>query len=203
MSKQARASANRRVKIERNTTETKIKAELALDGSGRRNIKTTIPFLDHMLELLAKHGFFDLTLQAKGDTEIDDHHTVEDIGIVLGDAIKQALGSKEGIRRFGWAAVPLDETLAQVTVDLSGRPYLVYNAKLPNRRIKEFDLYLFEDFFQAFVTHGAFNLHVNVLYGRNPHHIVEATFKALAKALDQATGLDGRVKGVLSTKGKL
>jgi imidazoleglycerol-phosphate dehydratase len=203
MSKQARASANRRVKIERNTTETKIKAELALDGSGRRNIKTTIPFLDHMLELLAKHGFFDLTLQAKGDTEIDDHHTVEDIGIVLGDAIKQALGSKEGIRRFGWAAVPLDETLAQVTVDLSGRPYLVYNVQLPQRRIKSFDLYLFEDFFQALTTHAAMNLHINVPYGRNPHHILESVFKALAKALDQATSLDPRVQGVLSTKGSL
>jgi imidazoleglycerol-phosphate dehydratase len=197
------AGANRRVAIERNTTETQIKVELALDGSGRGRIRTTIPFLDHMLALLAKHGFFDLTVKAKGDTEIDDHHTVEDVGIVLGDAIRQALGSKEGIRRFGWAAVPLDETLAQVTVDLSGRPYLVYNVQLPNRRIKSFDLYLFEDFFQALVTHAAMNLHVNVLYGRNPHHIIEAVFKALAKALDQATSVDERVKGVLSTKGKL
>ncbi|MEW6542553.1 MAG: imidazoleglycerol-phosphate dehydratase HisB [Nitrospirota bacterium] len=197
------AGANRRVAIERNTTETRIKVELALDGSGRGRIRTTIPFLDHMLALLAKHGFFDLTVKAKGDTEIDDHHTVEDVGIVLGDAIRQALGSKEGIRRFGWAAVPLDETLAQVTVDLSGRPYLVYNVQLPHRRIKSFDLYLFEDFFQALVTHAAMNLHVNVLYGRNPHHILEAVFKALAKALDQATSVDERVKGVLSTKGKL
>ncbi|MDE3017626.1 MAG: imidazoleglycerol-phosphate dehydratase HisB [Nitrospirota bacterium] len=193
----------RRATLARATKETNIRVDWMLDGTGRSRIKTTIPFLDHMLDLLGRHGFFDLTVQAKGDTHIDDHHTVEDVGIVLGDALKQALGDKRGIRRFGFASVPLDETLAQVTVDLSGRPYLVYNAKLPNRRIKEFDLYLFEDFFQAFVTHGAFNLHVNVLYGRNPHHIVEATFKALAKALDQATGLDGRVKGVLSTKGKL
>ncbi|MEK6617618.1 MAG: imidazoleglycerol-phosphate dehydratase HisB [Nitrospirota bacterium] len=194
---------NRRATIERTTTESEVRVDLTLDGTGRGRIRTTIPFLDHMLTLLAKHGFFDLTVQAKGDTEIDDHHTVEDIGIVIGDALKQALGTKEGVRRFGWASVPLDETLAQVTVDLSGRPYLVYNVKLPHRRIKGFDLYLFEDFFQALMTHAALNLHVNVLYGRNPHHIMEAVFKALAKALDQATALDDRVSGVLSTKGRL
>jgi imidazoleglycerol-phosphate dehydratase len=189
--------------VERNTTETQINVEFGLDGLGRGHVQTTIPFLDHMLQLLSKHGFFDLTVQAKGDTEIDDHHTVEDIGIVLGEALKQALGTKEGVRRFGWASVPLDETLAQVTIDLSGRPYLVYHVELPQRRIKSFDLGLFEDFFQAFVTHGGLNLHVNVQYGRNPHHIMEAIFKALAKALDQATSIDERVTGVLSTKGKL
>ena len=189
--------------IERNTTETQIRIEFGLDGVGRGHIQTTIPFLDHMLQLLSKHGFFDLTVQAKGDTEIDDHHTVEDIGIVLGEALKQALGTKEGIRRFGWASVPLDETLAQVTLDLSGRPYLVYHVELSERRIKSFDLALFEDFFQAFVIHGGLNLHVNVQYGRNPHHIMEAIFKALAKALDQATSIDERISGVLSTKGML
>lgn len=189
--------------IERNTTETQIRIEFGLDGVGRGHIQTTIPFLDHMLQLLSKHGFFDLTVQAKGDTDIDDHHTVEDIGIVLGEALKQALGTKEGIRRFGWASVPLDETLAQVTLDLSGRPYLVYHVELSERRIKSFDLALFEDFFQAFVTHGGLNLHVNVQYGRNPHHIMEAIFKALAKALDQATSIDERISGVLSTKGML
>ena len=199
----SKAQANRRTTIERTTSETQVKVELVLDGTGRGQIQTTIPFLDHMLTLLAKHGFFDLTVQAKGDTDIDDHHTIEDIGIVIGDALKQALGSKEGIRRFGWASIPLDETLAQVTVDLSGRPYLVYRVELPQRRIKTLDLGLFEDFFQAFTTHAALNLHVNVLYGRNPHHIMEAVFKALAKALDQATGLDGRVSGVPSTKGRL
>ena len=156
-----------------------------------------------MLALLAKHGFFDLTVEAKGDTEIDDHHTVEDVGIVMGEVLKQALGSKEGIRRFGWASVPLDEALAQVAVDLSGRPFLVYHVKLPQRRIKSFELNLFEDFFQAFVNHAGLNLHVNVLYGRNPHHILEALFKALAKALDQATSPDERVVGVPSTKGTL
>ncbi len=197
------ARQNRRATVERTTTETKVKVDLTLDGTGRSEIRTTIPFLDHMLTLVAKHGFFDLTVQAKGDTDIDDHHTVEDIGIVIGDALKQALGAKEGIRRFGWASIPLDEALAQVTVDLSGRPYLVYRVDLPQRRIKSFDLGLFEDFFQAFATHAALNLHVNVLYGRNPHHIMEVVFKALAKALDQATSLDGRVSGVLSTKGRL
>jgi len=199
----SKAQTNRRTTIERTTSETQVKVELVLDGAGRGRIQTTIPFLDHMLTLLAKHGFFDLTVQAKGDTDIDDHHTIEDIGIVIGDALKQALGSKEGIRRFGWASIPLDETLAQVTVDLSGRPFLVYRVELPQRRIKTLDLGLFEDFFQAFTTHAALNLHVNVLYGRNPHHIMEAVFKALAKALDQATGLDGRVSGVPSTKGRL
>lgn len=201
--RQTTRQAARRAMITRRTTETQVKVDLALDGRGRGRIETTIPFLDHMLALLAKHGFFDLSVQAKGDTEIDDHHTVEDIGIVLGEAIKQALGKKEGIRRFGFASVPLDETLAQVTVDLSGRPYLVYRVELPQRRIKAFDLGLFEDFFQALVTHAAMNLHVNLLYGRNPHHMMEAVFKGLAKALDQATALDGRVSGVLSTKGKL
>jgi imidazoleglycerol-phosphate dehydratase len=195
--------APRAAKVERNTSESRIKITLALDGTGVRRINTPIPFLSHMLDLLAKHGFFDLTVAASGDTHIDDHHTVEDIGIVLGAALKQALGAKEGIRRFGTAWVPLDETLAQVTVDLSGRPYLVYNVKLPNRRIKGFDLYLFEDFFQALVVNAAMNLHINVPYGRNPHHIVESIFKALAKALDQAVSVDQRVKGVLSTKGSL
>jgi len=196
-------STPRTAQIERSTTETQVRIEWTLDGTGQGKIETTIPFLDHMLTLLAKHGFFDLTVRAKGDTEIDEHHTVEDIGIVLGAALKQALGKKEGIKRFGFASVPLDETLAHVTVDLSGRPYLVYRVDLPDRKIKAFDLGLFEDFFQAFVTHGAFNLHVNLLYGRNPHHIMEAIFKALAKSLDQATALDERVSGVLSTKGQL
>jgi imidazoleglycerol-phosphate dehydratase len=193
----------RRAAVERTTNETAVQLELVLDGSGKSQIQTSLPFLDHMLTLLAKHGFFDLTIQAKGDTEIDDHHTVEDVGIVLGDALKQALAGREGIRRFGWALVPLDESLAQVTVDLSGRPFLVYRVELSQRRIKSFDLGLFEDFFQAFVAHGGLNLHINLLYGRNPHHIMEAVFKALAKALDQATALDQRISGVLSTKGKL
>ncbi len=189
--------------VERATSETSIRVEWRLDGTGGGQIQTTLPFVDHMLTLFAKHGFFDLTVEAKGDTEIDDHHTVEDIGIVLGVALKEALGGKEGITRFGWATVPLDETLVQVVVDLSGRPFLVYNVELPHRQIKGFDLGLFEDFFQAFVHQGALNLHVNVHYGRNPHHIMEAVFKAWAKALDQATGKDDRRSGIPSTKGSL
>lgn len=188
---------------ERNTSETAIQVTWGLDGEGRTDIHTSIPFLDHMLNLFGKHGFFDLTVQAKGDIEIDDHHTIEDVGIVLGQVLTQALGTKQGIARFGFASVPLDETLAQVTVDLSGRPYLVYQVELPTRYIKSFDLGLFEDFFQAFVNHGAFNLHITVQYGKNPHHMMEAVFKAFAKAMDQAIRRDERVQGVLSTKGAL
>lgn len=197
------AKGPRWAEIDRQTKETSVRARWELDGTGAGTLATTIPFVDHMLDLLAKHGFFNLTVEAKGDTEIDDHHTVEDIGIVLGAALKESLEKKAGIRRFGWATVPLDETLAQVVVDLSGRPFLVYNVALPHRQVKGFDLGLFEDFFQAFVSQGGLNLHVNVHYGRNAHHIMEAIFKGLAKALDQATTIDNRVSGVLSTKGSL
>ena len=193
----------RSASLERNTSETAIQVTWGLDGEGRTIVHTSIPFLDHMLNLFGKLGFFDLTVDAKGDVEIDDHHTIEDVGIVLGQVLTKALGNKEGIARFGFASVPLDETLAQVTVDLSGRPYLVYQVDLPSRYIKSFDLGLFEDFFQAFVNHGAFNLHVMVQYGKNPHHMMEAVFKAFAKALDQATRREDRLQGVLSTKGAL
>lgn len=197
-------AAPRRATLHRATKETDIQVEWSLDGQGKSTIDTGIRFLDHMLELLAKHGFFDLTVKATGDLDIDEHHTVEDVGIVMGKVLHQALGEKAGIKRFGFASAPLDETLAQVTVDLSGRPFLVYNVALPDRKIKAFDLGLFEDFFQSFVTHGGLNLHVNLLYGRNPHHIMEAIFKALAKALDQATLTEERLAGtVLSTKGSL
>ncbi|MFO0732762.1 MAG: imidazoleglycerol-phosphate dehydratase HisB [Nitrospiraceae bacterium] len=197
-------SASRQAAVHRATKETDIRVEWKLDGNGRGKVDTGIRFMDHMLELWAKHGFFDLTVQAKGDLDIDEHHTVEDVGIVMGKALHQALGEKGGIKRFGFASAPLDETLAQITVDLSGRPFLVYNVALPDRKIKAFDLGLFEDFFQAFVTHGGLNLHVNLLYGRNPHHIMEAIFKGLAKALDQATTVEDRLAGhVLSTKGQL
>lgn len=190
--------------LHRATKETDITVEWSLDGTGQGKIETSIRFFDHMLELLAKHGFFDLTVMAKGDIDIDEHHTVEDVGIVMGKVLHQALADKGGIKRFGFASAPLDETLAQVTVDLSGRPFLVYNVNLPDRKIKSFDLGLFEDFFQAFVTHGGLNLHVNLLYGRNPHHIMEAIFKGFAKALDQATMPEERLAGkVLSTKGLL
>ena len=160
-------------------------------------------WISGQIDLHGFRRFFDLLVEANGDIALDAHHTIEDIGIVMGQVLNQALGTKEGIARFGFASVPLDETLAQVTVDLSGRPYLVYNVSLPTRYIKSFDLGLFEDFFQAFVSQGGLNLHVNVLYGRNPHHIMEAGFKAFAKALDQAVRREDRISGVLSTKGVL
>lgn len=189
--------------VDRSTSETTIRVELGLDGTGQRRIATPVPFVDHMLDAFARHGLFDLVLEAKGDTHIDDHHTVEDIGMVLGSAFREALGDRAGIRRFGWATVPLDETLAEVVVDLSGRPFLVYNVTLSHREVKGFDLGLFEDFFQALANQGGLNLHVNVRYGRNPHHMIEAVFKAFAKAMDQATRQDERVVGVPSTKGVL
>jgi len=194
---------SRKATIERITRETQIKLTLDLDGTGEAKVCTSVPFLDHMLNLFARHGLFDLTVEAKGDIDIDFHHTVEDIGIVLGEALKEALGDKQGIRRYGQATVPMDETLASVAVDLSGRPYLVYNVRLPKVKIGEFDVELAKEFFQAFTNHLAANIHINVMYGDNVHHILEACFKALARALDQATQVDQRIAGVMSTKGKL
>ena len=193
----------RQAEVNRSTSETSIQVQWGLDGTGQRRIATPVPFVDHMLDAFARHGCFDLTVSATGDTRVDDHHTVEDIGMVLGMALNDALGDKAGIHRFGWAAVPLDEALAEVVVDLSGRPFLVYNVTLSHREVKGFDLGLFEDFFQALATRGGFNLHINVRYGRNPHHMIEAVFKAFAKALDQATRRDARVTDVPSTKGSL
>lgn len=194
----------RKAIIERKTRETDIRMSMNLDGVGSYNIRTTVPFMDHMLSHVAKHGFFDLTVKASGDTEIDDHHTVEDIGIVFGQALKKALGDARGIRRYGDATVPMDETLAQVSLDLSGRPFLVYGIELPKKyRLKEFDPGLAEDFFRSVVNHSGMNLHVRLHYGRDVHHMLEAVFKAFGRALDQATAIDPRVKGVLSTKGKI
>jgi imidazoleglycerol-phosphate dehydratase len=194
----------RRATIERKTKETDIKISLNLDGTGAYNIKTSIPFMDHMFSHIAKHGFFDLTIKAKGDTEIDDHHTVEDLGIAFGQAIKKSLGDSKGIRRYGDVTVPMDETLAQVVVDLSGRPYLSYQVALPKKyKLKDFDPGLAEDFFQSVVNHAGMNLHIRLLYGRDVHHMLEAIFKAFGRALDQATNIDPRIKGVLSTKGKI
>jgi len=190
-------------RIERVTNETRIRLELSVDGSGKGNLCTSVPFLDHMLNLFARHGLFDLTIEANGDIDIDFHHTVEDIGIVLGEAFKKALGDKKGIRRYGQATVPMDETLASVAIDISGRPYLVYHVTLPKVKIGEFDVELAREFFQAFVNHCGLNLHVNVMYGENVHHIIEACFKAFARAMDAATQLDQRVEGVMSTKGVL
>lgn len=194
---------SRKASIERVTKETQIKLALNIDGGGKAKVCTSVPFLDHMLNLFARHGLFDLEVDAKGDIDIDFHHTVEDIGIVLGDAFRQALGEKKGIRRYGQATVPMDETLASVAVDLSGRPYLVYNVRLPKVKIGEFDVELVREFFQAFANNCGLNLHLNVMYGDNVHHMIEACFKAAARALDQATQLDPRIEGVLSTKGKL
>lgn len=194
----------RTAKIERKTKETDIKLKITIDGSGKYSVRTSVPFLDHMLSLTAKHGLFDLQIRAAGDIDVDYHHTVEDVGIVLGKALKQALGDMKGITRYGQASVPMDETLASVSLDISGRPYLVYRVDLPKRsKLKDFDPDLIEDFLQAFVSHSGITLHVGVPYGRNTHHIIEAVFKALGRALRQAAAIDPRVKGVPSTKGKL
>lgn len=193
----------RTANIERITKETKIRLELNVDGTGQARICTSVAFLDHMLNLFTRHGLFDMTIEASGDIDIDFHHTVEDVGIVLGEAFKQALGEKNGIRRYGQASVPMDETLASVAVDFSGRPYLVYHVSLPKVKIGDFDVELAREFFQAFANNCGINLHVNVMYGDNVHHIIEACFKALARAVDMATQLDPRVDGVMSTKGML
>ncbi len=194
----------RKSRVDRKTKETEIRIELDLEGSGTYKIDTSIPFLDHMLSLMSRHGLFDLKIKAKGDIEIDDHHTVEDTGIVLGKALKQALGDMKGIRRYGQASVPMDECLASVSLDISGRPYLVYKVEFPKKsKLKDFDPDLIEDFLQAFVSQAGVTLHVGVSYGRNTHHIIEAVFKALGRALRQAAEIDPRVKGVPSTKGKI
>jgi imidazoleglycerol-phosphate dehydratase len=194
----------RKSRIERKTKETDIRVELNLDGKGSHSIDTSIPFLDHMLSLMSKHGLLDLSIKAKGDINIDDHHTVEDTGIVFGKAVRQALGDMKGITRYGQSSVPMDESLASVCIDISGRPFLVYKVDFPKKsRLKDFDPDLVEDFFHAFVSNSGITLHVGVPYGRNTHHIIEAIFKAFGRALRQATGIDPRVKGIPSTKGKL
>lgn len=193
----------RKARIERKTKETGVELELVIDGSGEYGISTGIPFFDHMLSHIARHGFFDLNISATGDTEVDFHHSVEDIGICLGQAFKKALNDYKGIARYGYAQIPMDEALVSVAMDISGRPHLVFNAKLRKSKVGDFDTELVEEFLKAFSNHLGCNLHVNVMYGSNTHHIIEAIFKALAKALDAATVIDNRVKGVLSTKGKL
>lgn len=202
----------RSAKVQRDTAETKISLALTIDGSGKANVLTGVPFFDHMLTLLAKHSLCDLTVKAKGDLDVDAHHTIEDIGIALGQAFIKALGDKRGIRRYGWALVPMDEALAQarIALDFSNRPFLVFEAENWNRianvslgRKNEFRVGLVREFLQGFASEARCNLHVDVLRGDEPHHVVEAIFKALAKALDLACQRDPRVKGVPSTKGKL
>ncbi|OFV90447.1 MAG: imidazoleglycerol-phosphate dehydratase [Acidobacteria bacterium RIFCSPLOWO2_02_FULL_61_28] len=191
-------------KVERNTTETQIRARLALDGKGRYNVRTGIRFLDHMLELFAKHGGFDLELRAKGDLDVDQHHTVEDVGIVLGECFREALGDKRGINRAGYFIMPLDETLAVAAVDLSGRPYLVLTARFRQRLVGDLQTELVEDFFQGFATSAKANVHLKVLYGRSTHHAVETLFKSFARAMKMAVSRDARLKGEMpSTKGLL
>jgi imidazoleglycerol-phosphate dehydratase len=189
--------------IERNTKETQISLSLNIDGEGQAEIQTPVPFLNHMLDAIARHGHFDLTVNAAGDVEIDDHHTTEDVGICLGQAIQGALGDKRGIKRYGSAFVPMDETLAQVVIDLSNRPHLEFRAEFPSQKVGTFDTELVHEFFWKLALEARMNLHVIVHYGTNTHHIIEAIFKAFTKALDEATQIDPRVKGVPSTKGML
>jgi len=189
--------------IERKTRETDIRVSLELDGSGKHEIESPVPFFDHMLTQIARHGFFDLEIRAQGDIEIDAHHTVEDLGICLGEAFKKALGDKAGIRRYGRGTMPMHEALASVILDFSGRPFLVFNVDLPKTQVGNFDVELVEEFFTAFCNHSGANIHVNLAYGDNLHHIIEAVFKAFAQALDEATRLDPRIEGVRSSKGKL
>jgi len=193
----------REAEIRRKTKETDIRVRLNLDGSGKSKISTGLPFLDHMLTLFAKHGLFDLNVACKGDLEIDDHHSVEDIAITLGQALVQALGDKAGIRRYGEAVVPMDEALCRSIIDLSGRFYLVYEAETRRQKIGNFSVELAEHFWRSLAETAKFNLHIDCLRGRNTHHILEGTFKASARALRQAVERDPRVKGVPSTKGSL
>src|SRR6185295_2533537 len=195
---------SRTAKISRKTKETDISLELNLDGTGQSTIATGVGFFDHMLTHLSKHSLIDLTVNASGDTHIDDHHTVEDVSLVLGTALEKALGDKAGIYRYGWASVPMEDTLANVALDLSGRAALVFNVKFPSKKIKTFDVELIHESLRSFANTAKMNLHVNVPYGDNSHHIAEAIFKALAKALRQAITTDPRAAGAVpSTKGTL
>ena len=193
----------RQAQLTRETRETSIKLAINIDGSGKSQISTGIGFLDHMLELFAKHGFFDLTIEEKGDLHVDYHHSMEDLGLALGAAIAKALGDKAAIRRYGSCLLPMDEALAEVALDLSGRPYLVYDVVTPAPQVGDIDVRLFHEFFQALCVKAGLNMHIRLLAGEETHHVLEAIFKAFAKALDQATTFDSRVQGVLSTKGCL
>ncbi|MBT2693591.1 imidazoleglycerol-phosphate dehydratase HisB [Bacillus sp. ISL-55] len=193
----------RNATVNRYTNETKIDLDFSIDGEGKTELETGVPFLSHMLDLFAKHGQFDLKVDAKGDVEVDGHHTTEDIGICIGQALREALGDKKGIKRYGNAFVPMDEALAQVVVDLSNRPHLEMRAEFPAQQVGTFDVELVHEFLWKLALEARMNLHVIVHYGKNTHHMIEAVFKALGRALDEATTIDPRVKGVPSTKGLL
>lgn len=197
------SGSGRQGTVHRKTRETNIQLALQLDGTGQAGVETAVSFMDHMLTLFAVHGFFDLTVSGKGDTEVDDHHTVEDLGICLGKAVREALGDFSGIRRFGCGYVPMDESLARVTVDLSNRPYLYYDVAITDQKVGAFDTALAKEFFRALAVHGGMTLHVEKLHGDNAHHILEAVFKALGRALSDASRLDPRLQGPLSSKGAL
>jgi imidazoleglycerol-phosphate dehydratase len=193
----------RQAEIKRTTSETDIELKFNVDGSGVSELETDVPFLNHMLDLFTKHGQFDLTVNARGDVEIDDHHTVEDIGICLGQALREALGDKRGIKRYASVFVPMDEALAQVVIDISNRPHLEYRANFPGATVGSFTVELVKEFLWKFALEARITLHVIVHYGDNTHHMIEAVFKALGRALDEATSIDPRVQGVPSTKGVL
>jgi len=195
--------AKRKAEIKRLTNETSITLSLNIDGRGNSKIKTDIPFFNHMLELFTKHGDFDIKLSAKGDINVDYHHTVEDIGICLGQAFKKALGKKAGIYRYGEAKVPMDESLSEVIIDISGRPHLTYNVKISKKKFVDFDLEVIKEFFEAFTINAGITLHINLIRGQNMHHIIESIFKAFAVALSKACEISPRKKGVPSTKGIL
>ena len=193
----------RKTTVTRKTKETNITISLNLDGTGLSDIKTSVPFLDHMLDLLTFHGFFDLKIKAVGDIEVDYHHLMEDLGLTLGDAIKKAIGDKKGIKRFGTSYVPMDEALVRVVIDLSGRPYLVYHVKPSRGSVRDVEISLFEDFFRALSNNAQMNIHINLEYGRDLHHIVEAIFKAFGRALRDAVTIDQSRNKIPSTKGTL
>lgn len=195
--------SERKAHIDRKTSETSVSVSLHIDGSGNAKVETGVPFMDHMLDLFIRHGLFDGEIKADGDTHIDDHHTTEDVGIVLGQVVREALGDKKGIKRYGSAFIPMDDALAQVIIDVSNRPHLEFRAEFPKEKVGTFDVELVHEFLWKFALESRMNVHVIVHYGHNTHHMIEAIFKALARALDEATQVDPRVKGVPSTKGLL
>ncbi len=193
----------RQAEVRRDTLETRISVKINLDGTGQSRFQTGVPFLEHMLDQVARHGLIDLIVKSTGDTAIDDHHLVEDVGICVGQAVRKALGERKGISRYGSALIPMDESLCHVAMDLSGRPYLIWRAKLGKQKIGEFDPALLREFFKSFSDHSGITLHINLMYGINNHHMAEAIFKAFARAFREAVAMDERVEGVLSTKGSL